>query len=171
MTSRTRTVAPSSESSPAPSMTLEIPASWQSVPDAAGAAALAVYSDGRELSPGIASNAVLISQELPEHFDLAIWQREARARQLASLPDLQILDDRPCLLGGGEAWYRASVMTDKIGATLMTRQWNRMHGHQGLSLTITTLPMVDAQHADLFDAIAESWTITAQDETGTEPHA
>lgn len=171
MTSQTRTVTASPENSLAPEMTLEIPVSWQAVPDAAGAAALAVYSDGRELSPGIASNAVLVAQELPDHFDLAIWQREARARQLASLPDLQILDDRPCLLGESEAWYRASAMTDRSGATLMTRQWNRMHGNQGVSLTITTLPMVDAQHAALFDAIAESWTVADQVTTGTETHA
>lgn len=142
-----------------PPMTLHVPENWQAPDELIQPGLLAVFTDGRSLSPAGETNIVLISQQLPEDFDLHTWQVEARARQLASLPDLQVLDDRAIDAGGVERWYRASVMTDASGSTVLTRQWSQLLGNQGVTLTLTTLPTIDAMHAELFDDIAASWVI------------
>ncbi len=146
-------------------MSLTLPASWVEVTEEMRAEALAVFSDDRTLSPAIATNAVVLSQELPADFDLRTWQSEARARQLASLPDLQVLEDRALERDRTPTWYRSSVMTDQGGTTVLTRQWSRLVNHRGLTLTLTTLPMIDAVHGDLLDSIAGSWTL--EDETAS----
>lgn len=140
-------------------MSLTLPESWVAVTEDLREEVLAVFSDDRTLSPAIATNAVVIGQELPPDFDLRTWQSEARARQLASLPDLQVLEDRALDGEGLPTWYRSSVMTDQGGTTVLTRQWSRLVDQRGLTLTLTTVPMVDALHADLLDDIAESWTL------------
>lgn len=140
-------------------MSLTFPASWVEVTEDLREEVLAVFSDDRTLSPAVATNAVVIGQELPPDFELRTWQSEARARQLASLPDLQVLEDRALDGESLPTWYRSSVMTDQGGTTVLTRQWSRLVDQRGLTLTLTTLPMVDALHADLLDAIAESWTL------------
>lgn len=145
-----------------PPMAVDVPATW--VPTPATDAVLAGFMDDGTLSPAYGTNIVLTGAALPEGIGLEDWQITVRDRQLSALPDLQVLDDRrlPALGGdtSAEQWYHCSVMTDRHGATVLTRRWNRLVPGLGLTLTLTTLPLLDAEHGDLFDAIAASWTIT-----------
>jgi len=165
MTDSPRTVTVQDSEGYAPRMTLEIPGAWSEVSDAGPV--LAAYSDDRSLSPAIASNVVLSALTLTEDLDLATWQGAVREVQMSTLPDLQVIDDRPVVgPDGTEQWYTSSVMTDQNGATVLTRRWNRVVRDRGITLTLTTVPMVDAQHADLFDAIAASWRVFDPAENG-----
>lgn len=145
-----------------PSMTVDVPVAW--APTAATDAVLAGFMDDGSLSPAYGTNIVVTGTALPEGIGLEGWQITARDRQLAALPDLQVLDDRRIPAPEGDAsaeqWYHCSAMTDQHGATVLTRRWNRLVPGLGLTLTLTTLPLLDAEHAALFDAIASSWTIT-----------
>lgn len=171
MSTTSRTVTAHDAEGAVPRMTLQIPETWTEVSDAGPV--LGAWSDDRSLSPGIATNVVLTALELPEDVDLLEWQRGTRAIQLSSLPDLQVLDDRQLDDGHGtEQWYASSVMTDQHGVTVLTRRWSRRAPGFGLTLTVTTLPLVDAEHSDVLDAIAESWTVEADSENGApDDHA
>lgn len=165
MTDSARTVTVQDSEGYAPRMTLDLPDAWSEVADAGPV--LAAYSDGRSLSPAIASNVVLTALTLTDGQELATWQGAVREVQMSTLPDLQVLDDRPVVgTDGSEQWYTSSVMTDQNGATVLTRRWNRIVAERGITLTLTTVPMVDAQHADLFDAIAASWRVIGHAENG-----
>lgn len=160
MTSDPRTVTVQDPEGRAPRMSLTLPGTWGEVPDAGPV--LAAYSDGRALSPSIATNVVLTAMTVPEGQDLEDWQGAVRAAQMSTLPDLQVLDDRRLdAADGSTQWYTASVMTDQSGVSVLTRRWSRVVGERGLTLTLTTVPMVDAQHAELLDAVAASWTVDA----------
>lgn len=171
MTQTTRTVTIGVPDGPVPSMALDLPAGWSEAPSPD--AALAVFSDGRSLHPGIETNAVLTAVQLPEGTRLGGWQTLTRDTQLAALPDLQVLDDRVLDEGEeSEQWYTASVMTDEHGVTVLTRRWSRLLPGLGLTLTLTTLPLVDAEHADALDALAASWTVAApRPEEASDDHA
>ncbi|WP_114853641.1 DcrB-related protein [Brachybacterium sp. YJGR34] len=148
-------------------MALDLPASWSAIPEPGPV--LAAFSDGRALSPGIATTAVITADPLPEGTALEPWQQAVRTAQLTSLPDLQVLDDRRLdAVDGSAQWYCASVMTDQNGVTVLTRRFCRTVPGLGLTLTLTTLPLVDAQHADRLDAIAESWRLSAPAEDGAD---
>jgi len=160
MTSHPRTVTVQDPEGYAPRMSLTLPGTWGEVPDAGPV--LAAYSDGRALSPAIATNVVLTAMTVPVGQDLEDWQGAVRAAQMSTLPDLQVLDDRRLdAADGSTQWYTASVMTDQSGVSVLTRRWSRVVGERGLTLTLTTVPMVDAQHAELLDAVAASWTVDA----------
>lgn len=143
-----------------PTSTLDIPETWQAVPDPGPA--LAAFSDSRTLSPAVETNLVLTATALPQGATLASWQEEVTAQRLATLPDLQVLEERDTRTSEGEVLRCSNaVMTDPQGVTLLSRRWSRVAGAAGLTLTLTTLPLVDVEHADLFDAIAASWTLDA----------
>jgi len=145
-----------------PPMTVDVPVTWAPIP--ATDALLAGFMDDGSLSPAYGTNIVVTGTALPESIGLEDWQVTARDRQLAVLPDLQVLDDRRLPAADGdtsaEQWYHSSVMTDQHGATVLTRRWNRLVPGLGLTLTLTTLPLIEAEHGALFDTIAGSWTIT-----------
>lgn len=144
----------------APASALELPETWSAGSDPGPA--LAVFSDSRTLSPAIETNLVLTAAALTEGTTVASWQAEVRAERLATLPDLQILDERATTAADGDAlWYSSSVMTDPQGVTVLTRRWSRVTEGTGLTLTLTTLPLIDLQHAETLDAIAASWTLEA----------
>lgn len=153
-------------------------------PDDLGApgSVLAVLGDCRTLSSAVETNAVVVSTSLPAGSSLQSWQDEVRARQLSAIADVQVLDDRLVLpddprfarpaaaaIGGpdetrggspdapGPAWYRMLAATDASGSTILLRHWARMLAGAGVTLTITTVPTVDAAHGALLDAIASSW--------------
>lgn len=160
MTSDTRVVTVQDPDATLAPMTLELPAGWSEVPDPGPV--LAAYSDDRSLDPGIASNIVLSAVALAGDTDLETWQSAVRQDQLATLPDLQLLEDRRLDAEDGTAqWYASSVMTDPGGATVLVRRWSRTESGVGLTLTLTTLPTADARHAETLDALADSWRLGA----------
>ncbi|HEX7353154.1 hypothetical protein [Brachybacterium sp.] len=160
MTQTTRTATIGVPDGPIRSMALDLPAGWSEVPSPD--AVLAAFSDGRSLNPGIETNAVLTAVQLPEGTRLRGWQTLIRDTQLAALPDLQVLDDRALDEGDeSEQWYTATVMTDEHGVTILTRRWSRLLPGLGVTLTLTTLPLVDAEHGKALDALAASWAVTA----------
>lgn len=137
--------------------TLDLPDTWAEVP--APEAALAVLTDGRTLSLAIETNIVLTASPLENGATLASWQADVRAERLSMLPDLQILDARPVTGAiNDELWYTSSVLTDPQGVTLSVRSWSRVQASTGLTLTLTTLPLVDVEHGAELDRIAASWT-------------
>lgn len=149
--------------------TLELPEQWRAlpVPDSA----LAAFSDGRSLSRAIETNLVVTATTLPEDATLRSWQSSVRADRLAALPDLQILDERARTAADGcELWHSSSVMTDAQQVTVLVRRWSRITGGLGLTLTLTTLPLVDAAHGERLDRIAESWTLLAAGEELHDAH-
>lgn len=163
-----------------PAMTVDVPASW--VPTPPSNAVISGFMDEGELSPAYRTNIVVTAAGLPADADLEAWQATLREQQRATLPDLQILDDRRLPLpdpdagagagAGTETWYHSSVMTDQNGATVLTRRWSRIVPGLGITLTLTTLPLLDAEHGVLFDAIAASWAVAGIDaEEATDDHA
>lgn len=141
---------------PGTATTLELPATWSAVD--APAPALAAFSDGRSLSPAIETNIVLTAADPVPGGTLASWQAAVREERLATLPDLQILEERSVPgAGGGELWHTSSVLTDPQGVTLLVRSWSLVHEGTGLTLTLTTLPLVDAEHGAELDRIAATW--------------
>lgn len=175
---RTETLARPEERVPA--MTVDVPASW--VPTPPSNAVISGFMDEGELSPAYRTNIVVTAAGLPEDADLEAWQATLRDQQRATLPDLQILDDRRLPVpdqdagadagAGAETWYHSSAMTDQNGATVLTRRWSRIVPGLGITLTLTTLPLLDAEHGVLFDAIAASWAVAGTDaEEATDDHA
>lgn len=165
MTPDTRVVTVQDPDAALPPMSLELPSQWSAIP--APGPTLAAFSDGRSLHPGIASNVVLTAVPLAEGADLESWQGAVRQEQLSTLPDLQLLEDRRLDAERGAAqWYAASVMTDPNGATVLVRRWSLVTSGLGLTLTLTTLPIADARHAETFDAIAGSWRLDAASQDG-----
>lgn len=157
MTPNVHTAVITSPDTALPDMELDLPEGWSAV-ESPGPV-IAAFSDGRFLDRGIDSNVVLTATHLPPGSDLEGWQSAVRVSQLEQLPDFQILDDRR-LEGpdGDEVWYLASVLTDPHGTTLLGHHLGRITPHgMAATLTITTLPIVDAAHAQTFDAIARSW--------------
>lgn len=141
-------------------MTLDVPETWRAVPDPGPA--LAGFTDSRALSPAVETNLVLTASALPEGATLTSWQEAVTAQRIAALPDLQVLDERDTRTAEGDVLrYSSGVMTDPHGVTLLSRRWSRVAGAAGLTLTLTTLPLVDVEHAALLDAIAASWTLVA----------
>ena len=141
-----------------PSSTLDLPETWRTVPDPGPA--LAAFTDGRTLSPAVETNLVLTATALQDGATLASWQDTVTAQRLAALPDLQVLDERDAQApDGGRLRCSSAVMTDPHGVTLLTRRWCWVVGAAGLTLTLTTLPLVDVEHGDLLDAIAASWAL------------
>lgn len=151
-------------SAPGLVMSLEIPDTWTdaSSDDELPTEVLAAFTDDRSLTAGFTTNVLLISQELPAA-DLESWQLRSRREQLASLPDLQILDDRVVSGSPLPTWYRSRVMTGSGPSTQLVREWSRVVADRALTLTITTVPTVDAEHAELLDAIADSWTTRTEE--------
>lgn len=154
----TSTVQIPDPGAPSLRMTLEVPESWSSpdLPDELPAEVLVVLDDGRELTPGFATNAIVVAQDLPEGITLEHWQRQTLSQQLSSLPDVQVFEDRP-VDAPTRTWYRARVATGEGPATLLVREWARIVDGRGLTLTLTTVPPVDAAHGELLDAVAASW--------------
>lgn len=165
MTTATRTVTVQDPESTVPPMALDLPAGWVEVADAGPV--LGAFSDARSLDPGIASNATLTAVPLAAGTDLEAWQSVVREEQLSTLPDLQVIEDRRLDTDDGTAqWHGSSVMTDPNGATLLVRRWSRVVPGIGLTLTLTTLPTVDARHGELFDGLAASWRLGASPRNG-----
>lgn len=157
-----------------PSMTVDVPTDW--VPTPPTDAVISGFLDDGGISTAYRSNIVFTASALPADAELEAWQVTLRRQQLASLPDLHILDDRRLQESAedpsGDQWYFCSTMTDRSGATVLTRRWNRMLPELGLTLTLTTLPLLDAEHGEMFDAIAASWTLAAAATTeATDDHA
>lgn len=159
MSPTTRTVRITDPGAPSLRIALEVPEDWAApdLPDTLPAEVLCVLSDGGALTAGFSTNVVVLAQELPEGLALDDWQRQALAQQLSTLPDVQVFDDR-VTEAPTPTWYRARVATGEGPATLLVREWSRIVGGRGLTLTLTTVPPVDAAHGDLLDAIAGSWT-------------
>lgn len=143
-----------------PPMLVDVPDTW--VPTPPTNSVISGFMDEGDLSPAYRSNIVVTGTELPAEIGLEAWQTTVRDRQLAALPDLQVLEDRRLPAreedSHSEQWYHCSTMTDQNGATVLTRRWNRLVPGLGITLTLTTLPLLDAEHSALFDAIAASWT-------------
>lgn len=163
MSSPTRTVQITDPGAPDLHVSLEVPQHWSApgLPDDLPPEVLEVLTDGGTLTQGFTTNVVVVSQELPPEADLTGWQRRALDQQLSTLPDVQIFDDRQ-VDGPEPTWYRARVATGEGPATLLVREWSRIVAGRGLTLTLTTVPPVDAAHGELLDAIAASWTTTQQ---------
>lgn len=135
---------------------LELPSTWEPVAlPSPPSGALTGFRAAADAHPAFRDNAVLTAGRDPG-ISLAAWQDRSRREQLETLPDLQILDDR--LLRDGITWYRAALRTDAGAMTVLSRQWARRLATEDVVLTLTTLPVFDAQHAGMFDAIAQSWT-------------
>ena len=163
MNSATRTVRITDPDAPDLQMTLEVPSQWSSpdLPEDLPPEVRAVLTDGGELTQGFATNVVVVTQALPAGTDLGRWQRGALDQQLSSLPDVQILEDRQTD-AAEPTWYRARVTTGEGPATLLVREWSRIVAGRGMTLTLTTVPPVDAAHGELLDAVAASWRTTQQ---------
>jgi hypothetical protein len=166
MNTPTRAVRITDPASSALSLTLRLPDGWteltgeEALPDEV----IAVFSDAGVLATGFTSTAVVISQQVPDGLTIGDWQARTRAQQLATLPDLHIFEDRQLADAPSPTWYRARTVTGQGPATLLVREWSRILAGRGLTLTLTTVPMADAEHADLFDEIAASWTTTTSED-------
>lgn len=157
MATTTRPVPAARPDRPGTATTLELPETWSAVD--APAPALAAFSDGRSLSPAIETNIVLTAADPGAGGTLTAWQAAVREERLASLPDLQILEERSVLgAGGEEQWHTSAVLTDPQGVTLLVRTWSLVREGTGLTLSLTTLPLVDAEHGAELDRIAATWT-------------
>lgn len=145
-----------------PPMQLDLPLTWRPLPDAPGPGVLTAFGDDRSLSPAVETNIVLTTTPPLEDPSLARWQQAIRAEQLAALPDAQVIEDR-LDTDARATWYRALLMTDPSGSTLLVRHWSRVVAGAGVTLSLTTAPGVDAEHAPLLDAIAGSWRTESAD--------
>lgn len=161
MSTATRTEVIETAALPGRRLSIDIPEDWESIPrdESMPESVLAVFGDARSLTPGFTTNVLLIAQSLDNDIDLASWQRRSLTHQRATLADLQVLEDRAVETDEGPAWYRSRLMTGDGPATHLVREWSRIVDGTAMTLTITTVPLVDGEHGALLDAIAASWRV------------
>lgn len=141
--------------SPTISVSVELPPTWARSRDRFPRDVLAVFTDERSLDPAFETSVILTCSPAEA---LDTWQEDVRATRLATLPDVQILDDRELDEAPG-IWYSALMTTDATQSTILVRAWATVADELGLTLTLTTLPHIDAAHARILDAIAPTWSL------------
>lgn len=109
-------------------------------------------------------NLVVALEKLPAESprDLDAVQTTARAQALATVPDYQLIDDRPMEVGGRDGWFRAAVYSTESMTTVVVRQLFALHGDVLVTIALTTFPFRDGEASQLFEDISATCVIDTE---------
>lgn len=136
------------------SVSLSVPASWQSFLDEQGVALTAV-DDG----PGFRTNAVLTYSRLPEGLSFNDWQRTTDQQLPTTLHDFTLLDLERLDVSGLPGARRLAHHASRANESLTMQQWMTVIGSTGITLTLTCATLRYVELAPTLSKVAASLEI------------